>query len=601
MAQKTSTHKSEPLQVALQYLQSNYILPSFQRDYVWKMEQIEELFNSIYRGYPFGTMLFWHIKPAAGSLLNESFYHFITDYYEGSNIQANTKIKLIPNVDYWVVLDGQQRLTSLNIGLLGSYFKRARYQRKDNQDYPEYKLYMLVSHDVDNPFKFIKVQYAGNGAKCFIDADGDKWLLVNSIFIAEKARDLEREFSLDEHEGNRVYDFKEALDRLNLNFSEMTGFDYNEATNVFVKVNSGGTVLAMSDILNSIIVSTWKAKDAKASFKNLIGKVDSNGFVINTNYIVKAILFLHHVDVRFQIQGFTDFVSNIEDRWDEIDSAVVETFSLLKSYGLNHSTLGGYNVTLPVLYYIYHSKISNAASAANFENDRKKIKKWLLSAILLKVFSGSSDFTLRIVRSVFTDKVAIQNLNGRSKLYTPAATTSSSGYVILPIKQQLNEFPSDEMNKALGDEWYISDSTLEELITDTQKGERYSLPVLALLYPDYNLTAVEYEQDHLHPMARFKDLPADFATAANKTLYNSIVNLQLLEKTPNIQKSDKKLKEWVDEQTQNGNRKGFLDAHLIPDVSLDEKDIADFFEKRKELLVSKLKESLGLPNLSSLA
>ena len=79
------------------------------------------------------------------------------------------------------------------------------------------------------------------------------------------------------------------------------------------------------------------------------------GFNINTNYIVKAILFLYHSDVRFQIQGFTDFITTIEDKWENIKSSILETFSLMKCLGLSNSTLGGYNVTLPVLYYIHHS------------------------------------------------------------------------------------------------------------------------------------------------------------------------------------------------------------------------------------------------------
>ena len=477
---KTSKHNSEPLATALNYLSGRYVLPSFQRDYVWKMEQIEELFNSIYRGYPFGAMLLWRINSSGNSpLLNESFYQFLFHYHEEKSNHAQNKISLLPNVDYWVVLDGQQRLTSLNIGLLGSYSKRARYQRKDNPDYPEYKLYMLISKDVENPFKFLKVSDIPTVSDCFPDkTTGEKWLLVKRIFMAGKARDLTRLFHLSTEEEDRVTDFKESLDNLKIEFSEMTGFDYNEATNVFVKVNSGGTILAMSDILNSIIVSTWKMENAREAFKDLVEKVANMGFSINTNYIVKSILFLHHTDVRFQIQGFTDFVVDIEKKWSDIKTAIIETFSLLKSYGLNHSTLGGYNVTLPILYYLYHRHIQNPATAAAFANDKQEIKKWLLSAILMKVFGGSSDSTLRTVRSVFTQKKDIQKLNAGDG--TPLYSTSISDHVILPMKQGITSFPSGEMKQALGDEWYISDETIAKLVTETQKGDRYSLPIFLI-------------------------------------------------------------------------------------------------------------------------
>ena len=120
-------------------------------------------------------------------------------------------------------------------------------------------------------------------------------------------------------------------------------------------------------------------------------------------------------------------------KWPDIKTAIIETFSLLKSYGLNHSTLGGYNVTLPILYYLYHRHIQNPATAAAFAKDKQEIKKWLLSAILMKVFGGSSDSTLRTVRSVFTQKKDIQKLNAGDG--NPLYSTSASEIDVLQLGQ----------------------------------------------------------------------------------------------------------------------------------------------------------------------
>ena len=51
-----------------------------------------------------------------------------------------------------------------------------------------------------------------------------------AIFMADKARDLTRLFHLSDDEEDRVTEFKEALDNLKIEFSEITGFDYDEAT-----------------------------------------------------------------------------------------------------------------------------------------------------------------------------------------------------------------------------------------------------------------------------------------------------------------------------------------------------------------------------------
>jgi hypothetical protein len=66
-------------------------------------------------------------------------------------------------------------------------------------------------------------------------AKGEKWLLVKRIFMADKARDLTRLFNLSPDEEDRVANFKDALDNLKIEFTEMTGFDYNEATKVLSK------------------------------------------------------------------------------------------------------------------------------------------------------------------------------------------------------------------------------------------------------------------------------------------------------------------------------------------------------------------------------
>ena len=597
MAKKTSTHRSEPLDDVLNRLsQRRWVLPSFQRDFVWTMEQIENLFNSIRLSHPFGSLLSWRINTNQDeqTLLKESFYGFIQNYHEekSKNDTGVRKVTLLRDNDYWVVLDGQQRLTSLNIGLLGSYKKRARYMRKDNPDYPEYKLYMLVSDDVDNPFKFIRTDII-NSTENFTDADGNHWVLVRRIYQANRTKDLVRTFNLSDEEEDRIDEFKSKLNGLKLDLTEITGFDYNEATQIFVKVNSGGTVLEMSDILNAIIVSTWKQVNAKEEFKELSEKVANLGFNIGTNYIVKSILFLLHSDVRFQIQGFTEFIKTVETKWCGIKPVIEDMFALLKSFGLSHSTLGSYNATLPVLYYIYHKQIKNPATAVSFKDNKSIIKNWLLSAILMKLLGGSSDTTLRTIRSAFIEKCSKKKCddNGIDYLYP----TTDTDDVLLPMGRAVNGFPADDIKRLLADDWYISEESLRKLLNTTHKGDRYSLPILSLLYPDCDLNGLNYEQDHLHPMARYDMMPDDFkADKGNKKRYDSIVNLQLLQKEINIQKGDKELKVWVDEQTKDKDKKGFLECHLIPDMSLDEADIDYFLNERETLLVKKLKKALGI-------
>lgn len=68
-------------------------LPSLQRAFVWKPSQVRDLFDSLYRGYPVGTLLFWE-----------------TDHETSTRaIEADT----VNGLPQRLIIDGQQRLTSL--------------------------------------------------------------------------------------------------------------------------------------------------------------------------------------------------------------------------------------------------------------------------------------------------------------------------------------------------------------------------------------------------------------------------------------------------------------------------------------------------------
>lgn len=576
---KQSKYCSKSLNDILKNLSSGtYILPSFQRDYVWTMEQIESLFNSIYRGYPFGSMLFWHINPSKDQFIKkEVFYRFITLFNEeNSNSMQNRDTTLFLDSDYWVVLDGQQRLTSLNIGLQGSYQKRKPYLRKKEPiTFDEYKLYMLVSKEVENPFEFHK-------DKKTTEEIGDKWLLVKDIY----EKDLEKlkvEYTLSKDEFIRVKSFKNRISKLKIYFSDMQGFSYDEATNIFVKVNSGGTILDMSDILNSMIISTWKSVKAKEEFKQLINDISKIGFRINTNYIVKSILYLHHNDIRFYIQDFSSFITSKESCWNKIKEAILETYNLMKHFGLNELSLSGNNVTLPILYYIYHKEIKDITSKKKYSTDRKIIKQWVLSAILLKIFGRSSDNTLKTIRSVFIT-------DNSSESEKPEILYKSLNTYAL--KKNINTFPAKKIKEKLTEDWYMSKEIISKRLTETQCGDRYSLPILSLLYPDLKIGQIEFEQDHLHPIALMPQSIKD--NPENKKLYNSIINLQLLPKSDNTSKNKQSLENWISANTKTkAERRRFLNEHLIPNVSLNEKDIFNFFEQRKKLLITQLSKRIN--------
>lgn len=144
MAYETSLKIAE---VVTDIYKNEYVLPAIQREFVWDTTQIENLFDSLMQDYPIGTFLFWEISEE--SVGNYQFYKFLNQYNENGSVH-NEKANLKGVKGVTAVLDGQQRLTSLYIGLKGTYAYRLKYKRKNNLSaYPKRKLYLNLVKSAD--------------------------------------------------------------------------------------------------------------------------------------------------------------------------------------------------------------------------------------------------------------------------------------------------------------------------------------------------------------------------------------------------------------------------------------------------------------------
>src|SRR5690348_8293542 len=117
-----------------------FVLPAIQREFVWKPDQIIRLFDSLITGFPIGSFLFWTVKSENAKAYE--FYDFIQHYHE-RDATHNKKARLTGTGDVTAVLDGQQRLTALYIGLAGTYaYRKARLWKSNPNAYPKRTLYL---------------------------------------------------------------------------------------------------------------------------------------------------------------------------------------------------------------------------------------------------------------------------------------------------------------------------------------------------------------------------------------------------------------------------------------------------------------------------
>ncbi|WP_431803493.1 DUF262 domain-containing protein [Microbacterium sp. bgisy203] len=183
-------HK-EPMTIAtaLKLIQkSELILPAIQREYVWKPSQVIKIFDSVLRGYPVGSFLSWKVAPETVGAFK--FYGFLKDY-SGYDKKHNPVVDIPTDREVIAVLDGQQRLTSLNIGLRGTYaYRNPRAWANKAWSYPERRLYLNLLGEAPENEAGLKYHLAFLTKEQITQAaedDTKKWFPVSDIFDASEA------------------------------------------------------------------------------------------------------------------------------------------------------------------------------------------------------------------------------------------------------------------------------------------------------------------------------------------------------------------------------------------------------------------------------
>lgn len=555
--------------------QNQFLLPAIQREFEWEYPRIEWLFDSIMQNYPISSFLFWNVKEETAK--NYKFYKFINEYREVYKTH-NEEFSTNGIQSFQAILDGQQRLTALYIGLKGSYaFKDYRKKWEDTEyAIPTRHLYLNISQELKNDedgriyeFSFLK-QDDTNNTEIYKN-DNQEWFKVGSILnhsSQEKFDDfidnIDNKFSKFAIRQLRRCVFEYKL--INYFLEEEQSLD--KALNIFIRINSGAKPLSFSDLLMSIAVANWEKKDARKEIHKLVDNIREKGFNITKDLILKTYLYLYSKDIKFRVTNFSkENAQSFELEWEKIRDVILETFNLLRSFGFNDFTLTSKNSILPIIYYLYHqNKYKSFNEKVEFKQDRENIKNWLHKVLIKQVFGGTSDNTLAQIRKAFTDDF-------------------ENTY----ISHDFQNFPSQKIFDQIRKDLAINNDVIEELL-NTQMENKYAFSILSLLYPHLDYKNNNFHKDHLHPAISFKNLSLADKANYNWAHYNSICNLQMLDANENMSKNGKNLVDWVNHETIHKDRINFLENHLIPtniDLNLENFDV--YFRARKSLLTEKLK------------
>jgi len=555
---------------------NRFLLPAIQREFVWSSSKIEWLFDSLMRNYPISSFLFWNVEGA--SVNGYRFYKFINEYRERYKTH-NEEISTDGMGSFNAILDGQQRLTSLYVGLKGSYAYKEYRRKWENSEWsiPTRRLYLNFASTLEEQedgriyeFSFLKDSDTKQA-----EIYKDKWFRIGKILELKNISKFNKyvtDIGLSEFSIDILARLQEVIhsDRI-INYFLEKEQDIDKALNIFIRINSGGEPLNFSDLLMSIAVANWTQKDARKEIHKLVDAVRDKGFSISKDLVLKTFLFLYSKDIKFRVTNFSrDNAKEFETEWEKIRDAILSTFELLKTYGFTDYTLTSKNAILPIVYYLYHRQIyRDYSTKIEFKNEREIIKKWLHIVLIKKIFGGQANSVLTQIRKAFTSDITK-----------------------LKIKPEISKFPVNEINKNIKKDTTVGDEFIEDLLY-SQKDDQYTFSTLSILYPNLDYKNNDFHKDHIHPAASYNNLTDYLKEKYGWRTYNSIYNLQMLDANENMSKNDKSLKEWVDAQTKNIDKDKFLENHLIPNVELELDNFEEYFEKRKELLIKELKKVLN--------
>ena len=560
-----------------------YLMPAIQREFVWDVGQITKLVDSLMRGYPVGSFLLWDVKPDTAK--SYTFYEFLTNYHERDNPYAD-KATVPAGNGTTAVLDGQQRLTSLNIALYGSIAEKKKYAWWNSADaFPVKRLYLNLVDDPDEEELGLKydLRFLTDKEAAAEEGSEDKWFRVGAILGLDDSGPAIMDEVADRGildyrtASRRLYDLYRAVRDLKpMNYFLVTDQDADKVLEIFVRVNSGGTTLSYSDLLLSMATNQWRDLDAREEVRSLVSDLNSNAgrqFSFSKDVVLKTALTIADVDVRFKVTNFTQSnMAKVEEAWPQIKGALLRAATLLQQFGYNERNLTANSVIVPLAHYLHlrgasDSYLDSTANAA----DRLALQRWVTRSLIKRGIWGSGlDTLLTRIRDVLRD---------------------NAGF----------DFPVAAVEEAMattGKSLAFDNAEIDELLNLKYGGQR-TFSVLSVLYPGLDL-GKKFHEDHIFPKSRFtKKKLTEVGIPVERIddylgAVNLLPNLQLLAGTANIEKQDALPANWIEAAFPSEEKRAtYIAENDLDDLPLDLVEFSEFFEKRKQRVRSRLIAALG--------
>lgn len=295
-------------------------VPEFQRPLRWKAKDVLVLLDSIYRGYPIGTLLFWK-KQAPASSLSFGPVHIDAPY------QAQS---------LWVV-DGQQRITALTGVLL-----HPPYGEDSAQD--DFTLFFDLEQE-----EFARLTGRTRPPP--------HWLPMNVVLDSELLLAwLDRYSGRAEHPGHTRAAMRlgKAIREYQVPVYIVEAGEEKTLRVIFERLNSAGKPLRKADVFNALHGDTEKAQPS--DLRDLARSLETLGFgALDQQWLLKAVLAIRGLDItrdfRQQLKDEHDLVEALRQTERTLRDVIV---FIKRDVGIPHIELLPYKLPLVILARFFH-------------------------------------------------------------------------------------------------------------------------------------------------------------------------------------------------------------------------------------------------------
>jgi uncharacterized protein with ParB-like and HNH nuclease domain len=568
------SYAADSIYTVLPRLNSSWFLPALQREFVWGAGQICQLFDSLMRSYPISAFLLWRVPQSARQDLEV--YRFIDSASDFG--KHNVRERAFGVNDLAFVLDGQQRLTSLLIGLRGTYEFRKKYARTGEIQ----RLHLDLLRNGELPDEEGEISFGFEfRLNTATVTRGSHWFEVGRILkyqtnldeLLNETTSRLKAFHVSDSELETAKQNLKALHRvvfsdLPICYHTEDHGDQERMLDIFVRANSGGEALSKPELLLSNLTVHWKSRDARDEMTRFVDELnavlnrgtDSRREPLKQDFVLKSCLVLLDSQVAYRISSFNkQTCEQIEACWLDIQNAVKETVEVANWFGINGLNLTSANALVPIAYYLYrNSEVRLRSDSQTDAENATLVRRWLIMALLNSIFGGSSDSILTKMRGV------IMKHGEHGRLY-----------------------PVRELDIAARDARRLptTDPNAIKKILDIEYGDNSCVLALSLLFDERAWGTTPHHCDHIFAQDLFKQDLKQYRSSCDQ-----LGNLTLLNARENMEKKAKPFDEWIRTREQ-----AFLKRHLIPREESLWRPAAfpDFLQERNRLILDRLFLVLG--------